>query len=120
MSRIIRNEDMPDPDTLVMYGCGMCGAAMFHYCCNEDDGTDPEDIARENGFDIQFHRLPDDHPLMPDYEEGASDVVERWEPDVPEGWTLGGKHDTEDGPTAFYIKPRPPKLQVIQDADHPF
>jgi hypothetical protein len=98
----------PPPDAIVRYADGSFGPLMFHYL---SEGCKTKDVAAENGFDIQWVEmedvLPEDDPLYIDYfEKGASDVVRRWVPPTIDGWRLVGLFDTEDGPTAIYIKPR--------------
>lgn len=99
---------IPPPDAIVRYPDGSFGPIMFHYA---SEGCTAKDIARENGFDCRCLEmqddLADDDPLYIDYfEKGASDVVRRWKPPEIEGWRLVGKHDSEDGPVAFYIRKR--------------
>mgnify|MGYP001603933555 CR=1 FL=1 len=117
----MNGEKLPEPDAIVSYPDGSFGAIMFHYAA---EGSTAKDVAATHGFDLKtvdMHvDLDDDDPIAVAYSQGSPDAVRQWQPPDLEGWRLVGKHDTEDGPTAFYIKPRPPKLQVIQDADHPF
>lgn len=108
--QIISNDSMPAPDDLVLYSEG-CGVVMFHYLTEGVCNTrrEMETIAREHGFEIRETTMPNDHPLMKEYADGASGIPLRWEPEVPEGWKLGGKHDTEDGPFAYFIRKIEPK-----------
>lgn len=106
----VNSDDMPDPNALVIYHDGVVGAAMFHYAADELTTEDMRRIARDKGFAIQFISMEDDlgdddHPLMvAHFKNGASDTCTKWNPEPPEGWKLGGKHDTEDGPYAYFLK----------------
>jgi hypothetical protein len=98
---------MPAPDALVKNENGHVCAAMFYYAPTE---FDLGQIANEHGFDCtSLHMeadLDEDHPLVRRYnDEGDGNVVNEWEPKIPEGWTFGDKFDTEDGPIALFIKP---------------
>jgi hypothetical protein len=100
---------IPPPDAVVRYADGSFGPLMFHYM---SEGCKTKDVANENGFDIQWVEmadvLPEDDPLYVDYfEKGASDVVRRWVPPTIDGWKIAGLFDTEDGPTAIYLRRRP-------------
>lgn len=103
--KTMKADEMPAPETLVDYGHGMCGAAMFHYGA---EGDSVVAIAGDNGFDVRLLRMHDElgeeHTLVQVYDEGDPEVIGRWQPIVPEGWQLGGKWDTDDGPVAVFIK----------------
>ena len=101
-------ERIPDPDARVVYPNGEFGPMMFHYLT---EGCNLKQVAAENGFDIKFvvmnDELPDDDPLVIEYEGGSSDVVRKWVPPPgSDGWELAAKHDTEDGPVAAYLRKR--------------
>jgi hypothetical protein len=97
---------MPAPDTLVEYFNGEVAAAMFHY-----GGDDVAGVAASCGFEVSpFVRLsndPDARDLDQAYADGATDVLARWHPRPPAGWSLGFKGDTEDGPVACFIRRKP-------------
>lgn len=97
---ILTPDAMPHPAALIDYGEGGIMAAMFHYA---SEGCSTTEIAAENGYDIQFLELPEDDPLWKEHEEGNG-VVNKWRPDPPEGWVLGGVVDSEDGPVAIFLK----------------
>lgn len=105
-----RPEDMPPPDRVIHYNDGMSAPAMFHY---STEGCDARAIAREAGFEIAFvtmeREFGDDHPLMKAYVDDGemSSVLNLWNPVVPDGWKLGGKTDSEDGPVALLLRPLP-------------
>lgn len=101
----IHPDEMPAPDALINYHDGFVGAVMFHYA--PDDCSDEvfRAIARTHGFEINGMHMRTDDPLYPEYESGSHLVVGKWEPDIPEGWQLGGKHDTEDGPYVIFLRP---------------
>lgn len=103
MEKRIHPDELPAPDALVNYAAGMVGPVMFHYA--NEDCDDLEGIANSNGFQIKGYHMPEDHPLMEEYEEGSGEVIAKWDPEVPEGWQFGGKNDTEDGPYAFFLRP---------------
>ncbi len=107
MHKMIQSAEMPAPETLVAYHDGVVGAAMFHYAA---EGSDHAAIAREHSFEHRElwleHDAEADEALTKAYEDGASDICARWHPSVPEGWLLGAKHDTEDGPIAVFIRKR--------------
>lgn len=101
---MLRPEELPAPETLIDYGDGGFGAAMFHYSATETD--DIIAIAHEHGFDIAFMSLEDDvgaESLLERNGEGEN-VLAEWNPEVPSGWLLGGKWDTEDGPVAVFLR----------------
>lgn len=108
----IDNEKMPSPDAVVRYHDGQSGPAMFHY---SHECADFKAIATEHGFDISMvfmsDDLPDNHALSLAYfHDGAlEEVLGRWRPKPPvgEGWSLCGKHDTEDGPVALFLRKLP-------------
>lgn len=104
---MIQPEQMPAPETLIDYGNGMVGAAMFHWAT---EGCSVEDIARAQGFDVRFLQLDNDAnfaELADEISEGATDLCERWMPAIPQGWQLAAKMDGEDGPWAMFIRPEP-------------
>ena len=45
------------------------------------------------------------------------EVVRDWQPQVPEGWKLAGKWDTDDGPTAYFIRAYEP-IKAAAQADY--
>lgn len=115
MSDIIQSKDMPAPDQLVRYEDGTIAPAMFHY---STEGCDPNAIAQEAGFEIGYTSLENDEngeDAWDAYEritEAAPDapaieeVFDMWTPTPPDGgWKLVGKHDTEDGPMAVFVRP---------------
>jgi hypothetical protein len=100
----IHPDEMPAPDALINYSGGTVGPAMFHYAPTEEGKNVYAMIAKDHGFEISGDHMDDDHPLYQRYADGDDAALEAWEPDVPKGWQLGGKHDTEDGPYAFFLK----------------
>lgn len=102
---MIKPNEMPKPEALIEYPGGMVGAAMFHFTPGECSGDLYCAIAAEHGFQIEGVHMSEDHPLYPEYAEGSGEVVGKWEPNVPAGWQLGGKHDTDDGPYAYFLRP---------------
>lgn len=108
----IKAADMPKPDAVVEQANGDLTVAMFFYGMPE--GTDMRQVAAENGFASMFIAMDDEterpevEALWKEYSEGGDgqDIYRRWQPEVPEGWTLADKYDTEDGPYAILIKPR--------------
>ena len=103
----MHGERIPDPDARVMYPNGAFGPMMFHYLA---EGCNLKHVAAENGFEIKFldmnDELPDDDPLVTEYEDGSSDVVGKWDPPTIDGWELAAKYDTENGPVAAYLRKR--------------
>lgn len=108
----IKAADMPKADAVVEQPNGDLTVAMFFYGMPED--TDMREIAAANGFASMFASMDEDSDqpgvveLWAEYSAGGDgqDICRRWQPDVPEGWTLADKYDTEDGPYAIFIKPR--------------
>lgn len=100
----IHPDEMPVPDALINYSGGHVGPVMFHYTPTNVSALALKDIATEHGFKMKGQHMADDHPLMDEYQKGSDKVVWKWQPDVPEGWQLGGKCDTEDGPYAFFLQ----------------
>lgn len=100
---MLKNEDMPAPETMVQYSDGEVGAAMFHYAA---EGQRFDKIASEQGFESRFLLLQDcDEPeLISAHENGASAICEIWHPEPPEGWQLAAKYDTEEGPVVMFIR----------------
>lgn len=109
----IKASEMPSPDAMIEYPNGRIGTAMFHYGMPED--TDARLVAAENGFASMFVTMEDeaDRPeveaLWLEYSKGGDgeDIANRWQPEIPEGWKVAEKYDTEDGPVALLIMPRP-------------
>lgn len=106
---MLTREDMPAPETLIDYGEGGVEAAMFFYA---QDEADLVEIARHHGFQTTVVALDDDPSpeallLNDEYSDGASDVVARWAPPIADGWALGAKFDTEEGPVALLIRKAP-------------
>jgi hypothetical protein len=100
----IHPDEMPLPDALINYSGGDVGPAMFHYTPTDVSALALDEIAREHGFKMKGEHMPEYHPLMEKYMNGSSTVIQHWQPDVPDGWQLGGKCDTEDGPYAFFLQ----------------
>lgn len=92
----IPSSDMPHPACLVEYDGGGVGAAMFHFCGDEDDLAE---VAAANGYDLETLELPEDDPLFVD-----ETVLAKWRPAPREGWTFGGVSMSEDGPVAIFLK----------------
>lgn len=101
---MLKNEEMIAPDALICNGDGFIWPAMFHFLPAECDADVFRETAREQGFEIDGHHMSDDDPLYPEYEAGSGDVIGKWQPEVPAGWQLGGKHDAEDGPYVFFLR----------------
>lgn len=109
MSVLIKPGLLPPPDTLIIYPDGFVGPLMFHYASEDQDLSV---IARDNGFQIQGYTFEEDegHPLQEIYNQVCEgkreikDFYDAWQPEVPEGWQFGGKHDTEDGPYCYFIR----------------
>ncbi|KWT70717.1 hypothetical protein APY04_0778 [Hyphomicrobium sulfonivorans] len=101
---MIKANEMPAPDTLVDYGVGGVMCAMLHYV---ETDTPFVGIIREHGYEAKFETFgdaePEDHPLFTEFENGEN-IVDRWRPEPPAGWQLGGVYDTEDGPCALFIR----------------
>lgn len=97
---------MPKPDSLVSDEYGNVLAAMFYYAPGEYYG----EIAEMCGFECRTlrmeHDVDEDDPRWRRYCDG-DDVTNEWEPTVPDGWTFGDKSDTDDGPVAIFIRPKP-------------
>lgn len=100
-------EPTPKPDDIVRYVSGEFLPLMFHFAA---ESASAKDTAYTNGFDVKIvamhDELPEDHPLVTEYDAGSSKVVRKWKPVEIEGWRLVGKIDTEDGPHAQYVRPR--------------
>lgn len=101
---MLRNEEMIAPDALICNGDGFVWPAMFHFLPEDATNGLAQTVARDHGFEISGHHMSDDDPLYPEYEAGSSEVVGKWQPEIPNGWQLGGKHDTEDGPYVFFLR----------------
>jgi len=107
---MIKPSDLPAPDAVIDYGGGCIGPLMFHYLTEGEDWTA---VCQQEGFEWLLVTLSDDferqqyRPLLEAYENGDIDEVLRgWEPSAQgDGWKLVSKGDTEDGPTAIFIRP---------------
>lgn len=65
------------------------------------------EIVEAMGFDVQWVSPPgDESEWLDQYDNDTATFFMEWTPTVPEGWTLAGKYDTEDGPTALLVKPK--------------
>lgn len=107
----IKPADLPAPDTIIDYGdAGFC-PLFAHYL---PEGCDIRHAATEAGFECRFLNmdddLPDEHPVYVDYfEYGSAKALREWQPTQQgDGWKLVGQWDTEDGPTALFVRPLPP------------
>lgn len=106
----IAPEAMPAPNTIIVYSGGHFAPAMVHWAT---ENCDLGHIAREAGFECRWLRLdedlPEDDPIYVDWSEygaSADDILPRWQPtEQGDGWVLSGKWDTEDGPTALFLRP---------------
>jgi hypothetical protein len=102
--------DLPPAQAIIDYGNGHLSPVMFHWAA---EGQNLEHIAREAGFECRWLGMDDDLDDMDrvfvDYfEHGASadEILPRWQPtEQGDGWVLSGKWDTEDGPTAVFLRP---------------
>lgn len=98
---------MPEPDALVADKHGNLCAAMFYFApCDFDLGI----IAAECGFDCISVRMADElgaaHDMSIAYENGDGEVVDKWEPKTPDGWSFGIKCDSDAGPFAIFVRRR--------------
>lgn len=101
--KTITPAEMPAPDTIVKLSGGHLCAAMFYYA---SEGDDFKAIALENGFELRVG-VVEDEDLSDDAREAwARDGnLALWQPEIPEGWQLAGKWDTEDGPAWVAVRP---------------
>lgn len=104
---MLTREDMPAPEALIAYEHGV-EAAMFFYA---PDDADMVAIANYHGFHanvvtLDSDRSPEAATLLDEYSDGASDILARWSPPVPDGWMIAAKYDTEEGPCAIVIRRR--------------
>jgi len=98
-------DHLPPPEQLLDLGDGTLVALMFYFTPPE---TRLSEVADMWGFDSMVYHL-DDPRLQSEYDDGVSgaDILLRWFPEVPEGWLLGGKWETEeDGPVAIFLRQR--------------
>lgn len=108
--QILDESELPAPDTLIRDAQGNVGALMFYYAAAEQN---LRHIAHEQGFEVKTLLMTDDptlnedHPLIKRYENMEGGIEMDWHPMPPEGWTLGIKFDTEDGPAALFIRRKP-------------
>lgn len=69
----------------------------------------PPKLAEALGFKVAIAPEPDyieDHAILYVYDQGhVNTFYELWKPEAPDGYELGGKYETEDGPYAFFVKP---------------
>lgn len=61
---------------------------------SEIEEVSPIMLAAALGFDVELD--------SPDGDE----LLEQWTPKTPSGFFIAGKYDSEDGPIAFFVKPR--------------
>jgi hypothetical protein len=97
---------VPAPETPIAYEDGTFGPLMFHFAT---EGCDTAEIAAINGFELSWilmlNHEDDDAPCVLAYYAGdMPKTVELWNPSVPDGWTICGVTDSEDGPCAFLLR----------------
>lgn len=107
---MLKPDQLQPPETLIELGDGSVCPLMFFYAV---EGDRYDAIAADQGFKIRSLLLvndADNQALADEWEEktfgpdgDTSDIIRRWQPKAPEGWMFGGKHDTEDGPVAFFL-----------------
>jgi|GEM_PF-1500260 len=104
---MLNRSDLPSPDTLIDLGDLGCLALMFIFAA---EGHRIDMIAGEQGYECKFMLMEDDveddDPVYVRYfDEGDPAAIKDWEPTpLTEGWQLGGKYSTEDGPCAVFIR----------------
>jgi hypothetical protein len=99
---------VPAPDTIVVSGDGTFGPMMFHYAT---EGCNPTHIAGENGFDIRWIAMedvePENAPCALAYQDGETAIaIDLWNPEIPNGWTLSGVVESEEGLAAILLRKR--------------
>lgn len=78
------------------------------------DESFPSHVHENMGFNtivIQGASWPSDESDK--YAENPEEWMENWEIEVPDGYTLISKHDTEDGPFALMVKPTTRYAQAL-------
>lgn len=67
----------------------------------------PPDLARALGFDVitDENGIDEDSLLGALYNCDMEEGLSYWNPEIPEGYMLGGKYESDDGPFAFFVKP---------------
>lgn len=96
------------PDTLIEHPDGSLIALMFNYAV---EGQDLRAIAHDAGYAFRYDEMGDifdeENALYKEYfVDGSADVIRKWHPQIPDGWLLGGKWDSENGPVVVYIRKR--------------
>lgn len=94
-------EKLPTPDEMGFF---------FHPDIpGEEEDDDVRAMCLELGFDAKAVAMEDDAPDLMDEWVESEDMTAptRWTPTPPkgEGWQLVAKYDTEDGPTAMFVRP---------------
>jgi hypothetical protein len=97
---------VPAPETPIAYEDGTFGPLMFHFAT---EGCNAKNIALENGFEFSWILMLDaeaeDTPCVLAYDAGdMPKTVALWSPSVPDGWTICGVTDSEDGPCALLLR----------------
>ena len=75
----------------------------------EDEGDDVRALCKELGFEVAGVEMESDAPELSDawHEDEDMTAPTRWTPTPPagDGWILVAKGDTEDGPSAMFVRP---------------
>ncbi len=99
--------EMPPPDARIRIGDNMIYPAMFFYA---PEGADLHAIARKLGFELQISAMENADHLEYLLERGdIRNFMLLWRPSrgrfrEKDGWRLAGAYDTEDGPTAMFLR----------------
>lgn len=108
--RRLRWDQIPAADTLVEYQDGSVMPLMFHFATESEDLTA---VLDEQGFEHFTLPLEQDEAASAIWQQIEDDItvdsdviLRQWTPPAVEGWRLVGKRDTEDGPIAWYIRPK--------------
>lgn len=101
---MLKLEDLPPADALIDYGEHGCGAVMFHFA---PKGFSIRQIAHEHGFVVCLLEMAGDESAAALFErhQNGDVVLPEWNPLAPEGWTLGGKFCSDEGPFAIFLRP---------------
>lgn len=102
----LQEDRAPAPDAIVRYKTGEFGPIMFHYL---SEVCDWRAVAHDNGFDMRWLDMDGainvDRAAYEAYESSdLARAIELWTPEPPQGWTLSGAFDGEDGLGVLFLR----------------
>lgn len=78
-----------------------------------EEGMDGAWILDSMGFEFYNDRIDYGDLDQGEYNSKTDEWLERWEVSPADGYVLIDKYDTEDGPVAFFVKPKTEFVKVL-------